>query len=84
MVYCTGTYGDKGGKKGMVELTGRQRENNSNYLCLLEFIIERLVKVTPNLYGRASAATFMVTHLPTESTRDEGENAPSGQHWTEP
>ena len=73
MVYCSGACSDKGGeKKGQGEVGLAIRETITRAVVRPpEFINERLLKVTLNLHGRASAVSFLVAYGPTEPTRDE-------------
>ena len=73
VMYCSGACGDKGGgKKGQGGVGLAIRETITRAVVRpLEFINERLLKVTLKLHGRARAVSFVVAGGPTECTRDE-------------
>ena len=81
----TASSGESGGegevKKGQggVELAVRKSISRAEARPL-EFINDRLLKVTLELCGRARAVTFVVGYAPTD-TQSVGKSTFSGQPW---
>ena len=79
LVYCGGECGgENGGKKGQGEVGLAVRTSITRAARPLEFIRDRLLKVTLELRGRAKAVTFVVAYAPTETQNPSNKNA----FWT--
>ena len=68
LVYCSGECGvENGGKKGQGGVGIAVRTSITRAARPLEFISNRLLKVTLEIQGRAKAVTFVVAYAPTET-----------------
>ena len=78
-MYCGNECGDEnGGKKGQDGVGLAVRTSITRAACPPEFISDHLLKVTPELRGRAKAGTFFVAYAPTETHNADKKHA----FWT--
>ena len=80
VIYCSGESGGDGeGKKGQGGVGQAVRTSIPRAESRLpEFISDRLLKLTPELCGRARAVTFVVGYVPTDTQSVEKKHA----FWT--
>ncbi|CAN0437769.1 unnamed protein product, partial [Ascophyllum nodosum] len=79
LVYCSGECGgENGGKKGQGGVGLAGRTSITRAARPLEFISDRLLKVTLELRGRAKTVTFFAAYSPTETQNASNKDA----FWT--